>query len=70
MRKIKTKIKINIVTYTNVCKTTRLTIDNWLNKTINIINSNKNAEINYINIKLAKFEVYIIIFLASKTYCK
>ena len=69
MRKMKIEIRTNIAVYADAHKTTQLAVDDWFDKTIDIANSNEEAEIDLTNVKLAEFGVYIEIFLVD-SICK
>ena len=73
MRKTRIKVKANITAYADAYKATRLIVDNWRDKTTNIANSDGKAEIDPVNIELAKFGIHTkmsIVDSIYKTCCK
>ncbi len=73
MRKTRIEVRANIVVYVHVCKTARIAVDNWCNKTTDMVNSNKEAEINPTNSQWVKLSIYTKMFLTDsiyKTCCK
>ena len=69
MQKTKIEVKANIATHADARKTAELTVDNWCDKTIDMADSNREAEIDPTNVELAKYGVYTKTFLAN-SICK
>ncbi len=69
MRKTSIKVKADIAAHADARKAARLTVNNWRNKTIDMANSNGEAEIDSINVNLAEFNVQTKTSLA-KSVCK
>ena len=57
MQKTRIEVWANIAAHTDSCKAAQLTVENWCNKMTNMANSNKEAEIDSINVILVEFRI-------------
>lgn len=73
MRKTRIEVKTNIILHIDAQKIARVATNNLRNMIIDITDSNNKANIDFANINLIKFRIYIKILLANsvqKTGCK
>ncbi len=73
IRKTKIEVRANIGAHADARQVARLVVDSWGNETTDMANSNGEAEINSINVELAKFGIQTKMSLADsvcKTRCK
>lgn len=73
MQIIRIKVGANIAAQTDACKAAQLIVDDQCNKTTDMADSGKKAEIDFTNVELTEFGVYTIMLLADsicKTCCK
>lgn len=57
MRKTKIEVRANITIYVDAREAIWLTVDDWCGKMTDIVNSNKEVDIDFTNIELIKFGI-------------
>lgn len=65
MRKTRIEVRADIVAHADTCEGARLTTDDWQDETIDMADSNNEADINCANVDLVKFGVYNKTLLAN-----
>lgn len=65
MRKTRIEIRADIIAQGNACKTASLAADDWRNLTIDMADSNNEANIDFANMDLVDIEVHIKTLLAD-----
>lgn len=65
MKKTRIEVRVNIVAHTNACELARLKANDWRDMTINIADSDNEANIDSTKMDLIEFGVYTKTLLAD-----